>query len=41
MIGCSKRHVNRNAARLGGVNIDGVNVFRESAILEHMEGRHV
>ena len=39
MLGCSKRHVNRQAEALGAVNIDGTNVFREAAILEHLEGR--
>jgi hypothetical protein len=41
MLGCTKRHVNREAEALGGVNIDGVNVFRQTAIIEHIEGRHV
>jgi hypothetical protein len=39
MLGCTKRHVNRRAEALGAVNIDGTNVFRESEILEHLEGR--
>jgi hypothetical protein len=39
MLGCSKRHVNRNAKRLGAVDFDGVNAFPESAILEHLDGR--
>jgi hypothetical protein len=39
MLGCSKRHVNRNAKRLGAVDFDGANAFRESAILEHLDGR--
>jgi hypothetical protein len=39
MLAWSKRHVNRNAELLGGVKVDGVNVFYESAIIEHLEGR--
>jgi hypothetical protein len=41
MLGYSKRHVTRKAEALGGVNVDGTLVFREAAILEHLEGRNV
>ena len=38
-LGYTKRHINRIAERLGGVDVDGYTVFRESAVLEHLEGR--
>jgi hypothetical protein len=39
MLGYTKQHVNRKARTLGGVKVDGAWMFRESVILEHIEGR--
>lgn len=40
MLGHTKQHVNRKAKTLGGVNVDGAWMFRESVIREHIAGRN-